>query len=230
MVMTPKRIVDASFPAMLENLFKPVRYKVLHGGRGSGKSWAAARALLIQGVREPLRILCAREVQRSIKESVHQLLGDQIKELGLGAFWQVLDNEMRGRNGAKIAFTGLAAHTTESVKSYEGYDRVWIEEAQTVSKRSWDILTPTIRKPQSEIWLTLNPDLLTGETYARFVVAPPPDSWVCQINYLDNPWFPEVLDKERAHCAGDPAAGGVPEYLAGGAAAHGGRGLLRGSD
>jgi len=200
MVMTPKRVVDASFPAMLENLFKPVRYKVLHGGRGSGKSWAAARALLIQGVREPLRILCAREVQRSIKESVHQLLGDQIKELGLGAFWQVLDNEMRGRNGAKIAFTGLAAHTTESVKSYEGYDRVWIEEAQTVSKRSWDILTPTIRKPKSEIWLTLNPDLLTGETYARFVTAPPPDSWVCQINYLDNPWFPEVLDKERAHC------------------------------
>lgn len=172
----------------------------MHGGRGGAKSWAAARALLIQGGQAPLRILCAREVQKSIKESVHTLLSDQIQEMGLGGFYQILDTEIRGANGTKFIFAGLASHTTESVKSYEGVDRVWVEEAQTVSKRSWDILTPTIRKPGSEIWLTLNPYLITDETYSRFVVAPPPDAWVCKINYADNPWFPEVLEAERAHC------------------------------
>lgn len=192
--------VTAAFPEALQPLFAPRRYKVLFGGRGSGKSWAAARALLIQGTQQPLRILCGREVQRSIKESVHQLLSDQIQALKLGGFYQVLDSEIRGRNGSKVSFAGLASHTTESVKSFEGYDRVWVEEAQTVSKRSWDILTPTIRKPESEIWLTLNPDLMTGETYVRFVANPPPDTWVRQVNYHDNPWFPEVLEKERAHC------------------------------
>ena len=147
-----------------------------------------------------MRILCAREVQKSIKESVHTLLSDQIQEMGLGGFYQILDTEIRGANGTKFIFAGLASHTTESVKSYEGVDRVWVEEAQTVSKRSWDILTPTIRKPGSEIWLTLNPYLITDETYSRFVVAPPPDAWVCKINYADNPWFPSVLEAERAHC------------------------------
>jgi phage terminase large subunit len=191
---------EAPFPEKLEKIFEPMRYKVMTGGRGGAKSWAAARALLIQGGERPLRVLCAREVQKSIKESVHTLLSDQIQELGLGDFYQVLDTEIRGVNGTKFIFAGLASHTTESVKSYEGVDRVWVEEAQTVSKRSWDILTPTIRKPGSEIWLTLNPYLITDETYSRFVLSPPPDAWVCKINYDDNPWFPDVLEAERAHC------------------------------
>ncbi|MCK7581173.1 MAG: phage terminase large subunit [Chromatiales bacterium] len=139
-------------------------------------------------------------MQKSIKESVHQLLDDQIQALGLGPFFRVLQTEIRGANGSKFAFSGLASHTVESIKSYEGYDLVWVEEAQTVSKRSWDILTPTIRKPDSEIWMTLNPYLSTDETYRRFVANPPPDAWVRQINYLDNPWFPDVLEAERAHC------------------------------
>jgi len=195
-------LVQAPFPEKMQGLFEPHRYKVMHGGRGSGKSWAAARALLITAAQTPggLRVLCGREVQRSIKESVHQLLNDQIQALGLGGFYRVLDTEIRGRNGTKFSFAGLASHTTESVKSYEGYDRVWVEEGQTVSKRSWDILTPTIRKPQSEIWITMNPDLITGETYVRFVVQPPPGSWVQQVNYHDNPWFSDVLEAERAHC------------------------------
>jgi len=199
---TTQATVRANFSDKLAGLFEPHRYKVMFGGRGSGKSWAAARALLIQAARAPegLRVLCGREVQRSIKESVHQLLSDQIQTLELGGFYRVLDTEIRGLNGAKFAFTGMASHTTESVKSYEGYDVVWIEEAQTVSKRSWDILTPTIRKPGSEIWITMNPDLISGETYVRFVVNPPPDSWVMQVNYHDNPWFSDVLEAERAHC------------------------------
>lgn len=192
-------MVKAEFPAKLRFLFAPARYKVAHGGRGSGKSWGFARALLIQGAAEPLRILCTREVQKSIKDSVHKLLSDQIQALGLGGFYQVLENEIRGKNGTEITFAGLATHTIESIKSYEGVDRVWIEEGQVVRKRSWDVLIPTIRKPGSEIWVTYNPELETDETHQRFAINPPPDAVVAQVNYSDNPWFPAELESERQH-------------------------------
>lgn len=188
------------FPKKTQFLFKPYRYKVAHGGRGSGKSWAFARALLLLAAKKPLRILCAREVQKSIKDSVHKLLSDQIQAMGLGGFFDVLETVIRGRNGSEFAFAGLASHTVESIKSFEGCDIVWVEESQTVSKRSWDVLIPTIRKPDSEIWVTFNPDMDTDETYQRFVVNPPPDSFVVQMNYSDNPWFPSVLEQERLHC------------------------------
>lgn len=191
----------ADFPAKLEFLFQPARYKVAHGGRGSGKSWGFARALLLQAASEPLRILCTREVQKSIKDSVHKLLSDQIQALGLGWFYTVLESEIRGKNGSEFTFAGLASHTIESIKSYEGVDRVWIEEGQVVRKRSWDVLIPTIRKPGSEIWLTYNPELETDETHQRFSVNPPPDAVVVQVNYSDNPWFPAELESERAHSA-----------------------------
>jgi len=139
--------VNATFPDKLQFLFDPYRYKVSYGGRGSGKSWSYARALLIQAANKPLRVLCAREIQRSIKQSVHTLLNDQIQSLGLGAFYEVLEAEIRGLNGSTFSFTGLATNTVESIKSFEGCDIVWVEEAQTVSKKSWDILIPTIRKP-----------------------------------------------------------------------------------
>ena len=191
--------MKAEFPEKLRFLFQPARYKVAHGGRGSGKSWGFARALLIQGAAKPLRILCTREVQKSIKDSVHKLLSDQIQSLGLGMFYEVLENEIRGKNGTEITFAGLASHTIESIKSYEGVDIVWIEEGQVVRKRSWDVLIPTIRKPGSEIWLTYNPELETDETHQRFCVAPPPDAVVVQVNYSDNPWFPKELESERQH-------------------------------
>lgn len=191
---------EIKFPPKFCGIFDSYRYKVFHGGRGSGKSWSVARALLVQGAQQPLRVLCAREVQKSIKQSVHTLLVDQIQELELGYFYKVTENEIRGMNGTLFSFTGLATHTVESVKSYEGMDRVWCEESQSISKKSWDILIPTIRKPGSEIWVTFNPDLDTDDTYLRFVTNPPPDSLVVPINWDDNPWFPEVLDKERIHC------------------------------
>lgn len=193
------QIETKKFPSKLEFLFKPYRYKVAYGGRGSGKSWGFARALLIEAAKKPLRILCAREIQRSIKQSVHQLLNDQIQAMGYGAFYEVLESEIRGVNGSQINFTGLANNTVESIKSFEGVDVCWVEEAQTVSKRSWDILIPTIRKPESEIWITFNPDLDTDNTYQRFVVNPPEDSVVEKVNYQDNPWFPDVLEQERKH-------------------------------
>lgn len=194
--------MTAQFPDKLQFLFVPKRYKVAWGGRGSGKSWAFARALLIQGAQQQLRVLCAREVQKSIKQSVHALLTDQIQALGLGWFYEVLETEIRGRNGTEFSFTGLAQHTVESVKSFEGADRVWVEEAQTVSKRSWDILIPTIRKPGSEIWVGFNPDLPTDDTYKRFVVEAKddPDTICVQINWSDNPWFPDELERERQKC------------------------------
>ena len=158
-----------------------------------------ARALLIQAANKPLRVLCAREIQKSIKQSVHTLLNDQIQLLGLGAFYEVLEAEIRGINGSSFSFTGLATNTVESIKSFEGCDVVFVEEAQTVSKKSWDILIPTIRKPNSEIWVSFNPALDTDDTYTRFVVNPPENAKVVKVNYTDNPWFPEVLEIERQH-------------------------------
>jgi phage terminase large subunit len=158
-----------------------------------------ARALLLQASNKPLRILCAREVQRSIKQSVHTLLNDQIQALGLGPLYEVLETEIRSRSGSSFSFTGLATNTVESIKSFEGCDIVWVEEAQTVSKKSWDILIPTIRKPNSEIWVSFNPNIDTDDTYTRFVVNPPENAKVVKINWQDNPWFPQVLEDERQH-------------------------------
>lgn len=192
--------VPVKLPPKVEFLFKPMRYKVLYGGRGSAKSHSVAKALLMLGVEYRLRILCAREVQKSIKDSVHKLLKDQIGELQLGHEYQVLDTEIRGRNGTEFLFTGLADHTAETIKSFEGVDIVWVEEARAVTKNSWDILIPTIRKDDSEIWITFNPELDTDETYVRFVVNPPPNCHVEFMNHMDNPWFPKVLEDERQHC------------------------------
>lgn len=197
--------MKAQFPAWAEGLFQPKRYKVLHGGRGSGKSWAVARALLIQGAQRQLRVLCTREVQKSIKDSVHRLLSDQIQAMGLGHLYEVLETEIRGPDGTLFVFAGLASHTVESIKSYEGVDMVWVEEAQVVSKRSWDVLIPTIRKAGSEVWITFNPLLETDETYQRFVASPPVNSWVQQVNWVHNPWFsPELEDERQSAKARDP--------------------------
>lgn len=194
-------MIDAQFPAALAHLFDTdLRYKGAMGGRGSGKSWGFARALLIQGAEKPLRIGCFREVQKSIKDSVHKLLGDQIQALGLSGFYEVLETAIRGKNGTEFLFAGLSSHTVDSIKSYEGLDRAWCEEAHAISKRSWDVLIPTIRKPGSEIWLSFNPELETDETYQRFIVNPPPRCKVVLMNYHDNPWFSEELEAERLHC------------------------------
>lgn len=192
--------MQIKFPEKLEFLLtKKCRYKGAKGGRGSAKSWSFARALLILGSASKLRILCTREVQKSIKQSVHKLLKDQIESLGLASFYQVLENEIRGLNGTEFSFSGLSDQTVDSIKSFEGVDIVWVEEAQSVSKRSWKTLIPTIRKASSEIWLSFNPELETDETYDRFVTNAPEDCIIVDMNYTDNPWFPAVLEQERLH-------------------------------
>lgn len=186
-------------PEKLNFLFEPARYKILLGGRGSGKSWGVARALLITGAQEPRRILCTREVQKSIQQSVHQLLKDQIEAMGLSEFYEVLQTTIRGLNGTEFFFAGLSDLTVDSIKSFEGVDVVWCEEAQTISERSWSVLIPTIRKERSEVWVTYNPELETDPTHVRFVINTPPDCKVVTMNWVDNPWFPATLDMERQH-------------------------------
>ncbi len=186
------------FPEKLAFLFEPHRYKVAHGGRGGAKSWGYARGLVVQAWQDKLRILCTREVQNSIRDSVHKLLSDQIQAMGLGAFFDVTQQSITGRNGSEFVFAGLSNLTAESIKSYEGVDRCWVEEAHKVRQRSWDILIPTIRKEGSEIWVTMNPELDTDDSYVRFVLSPPQAAKVMEINWRDNPWFPKVLEDERA--------------------------------
>jgi phage terminase large subunit len=196
-VLTAEGKLKADIPAWSVGIFKPARYKVAYGGRGSSKSWTFARALLMRAASKPTRVLCTREVQLSIRDSVHRLLSDQIESLGIGGAFEVTRDEIRHSNGSMFVFSGLAQHTVESIKSFEGIDVVWCEEAQNISKRSWDVLLPTIRKAGSEVWLTLNPHLETDETYQRFVANPPPNSWLARVNWRDNPWFSDVLDNER---------------------------------
>jgi phage terminase large subunit len=190
----------AEYPEKLQFLFVPHRYKVAYGGRGSGKSWSFARALLQQGVAKKLRILCTREVQNSIKDSVHKLLSDSIEAMGYERHYTVQETVIRGANGTEFLFSGLSKQTATSIKSYEGVDIAWLEEAQAITKRSYDILIPTIRKEGSEIWVSFNPELESDETYKRFVTHPPPDCASAFMNYHDNPWFSDVLEQERVHC------------------------------
>lgn len=180
--------VKARFPKKLQFLFKPKRFKVAKGGRAGGKSWNFARALLVLGSQRKLRILCARETQKSIAESVHHLLKEQIATLGLDEFYQVQETSIKGRNGTEFIFSGIRQQNVATLKSLEDVDICWVEEAQVVTKRSWETLIPTIRKEDSEIWLSFNPELETDETYQRFVIRPPSRELceVVTINYDDN--------------------------------------------
>lgn len=204
--MEPRK-VKAEFPEKLAPLFEPHPYKTLYGGRDGCKSWSIARALLIIGANPSIlwpgrmdgpRILCGRETMDSIRESVHQLLTDQIVNLGLEDFYTPLQSEIRGKNGTEFVFAGLRKQTVSSIKSYEAIDIFWGEEASTVSRRSLTILLPTIRKPGSEIWWSLNPDLETDAVYQDFVIDPPKGSFLCKISYHDNNWLSEESKQKIA--------------------------------
>jgi len=190
--------VQVEIPDAFSELFIPARYKAFYGGRGSGKSHSFATALLIEGGKKPLRILCAREVQLSIKDSVKQLLDDKIRALGAGDFYESLQNEIRGKNGTQFLFAGLGKMTTDQIKSMEGIDRVWVEEAQTISATSLEILIPTIRKAGSELWFSWNPRHASDPVDQRFRGDVTPEgSIIRKVNYDANPFFPKELDAER---------------------------------
>lgn len=183
-------------PDAFESLFQPKRYKVFYGGRGGAKSHNIARYLLVEGMRSPLRFLCARELQGSITDSVHKLLSDIIYEHDLGCFYDVQKAVIKGKNGTEFFFKGLKHNATE-IKSMEGVDKVWVEEAEKVSSNSWEVLIPTIRKEGSEIIISFNPKHPTDPTYTNFVAGATSDMLVRKVSWRDNPFFPKTLDDER---------------------------------
>ena len=180
------------FPKKLKFLFEPHPFKVIYGGRGGLKSMNMAGALVTMAASRKLRVLCTRETQTSIRESVHRQLADEIERLGLSSLYTVQQYNITSRCGSEFIFAGLK-HNTEAIKSIKGVNICWVEEAQTVSKESWEMLLPTIREPDSEIWVSFNPVLETDDTYRRWVINPPPGAVVVKTTYRDNPWFPENL-------------------------------------
>ncbi|MXV44344.1 PBSX family phage terminase large subunit [Saccharibacter sp. 17.LH.SD] len=187
-------------PEKFGDFDQPYRYRLWHGGRGGGKSWAVARALLTLTLTRPLRVLCCREYQNSIADSVHKLLADQISELGLAPWFTILENSIRAYNGSEFLFKGLARNI-QSIKSTEGIDIAWVEEAQTLSQDSIELLLPTIRKEGSEVWFSWNP-LEEGAPIEKLreSLLHNPRAFINQINWSDNPWFPATLNDERLRC------------------------------
>jgi phage terminase large subunit len=183
-------------------LLNPARYKAAYGGRGSGKSHAFAELLIEAHIMDQTsRSVCVREVQKSLAQSVKRLLELKIEQMNAGAYFEVQEAVIKSKKGdGLIIFQGMQNHTADSIKSLEGYDRAWVEEAQSLSQRSLDLLRPTIRKPGSELWFTWNPSqasdpvdaLLRGE-------KPPPDAAVLEVNFDGNPWFPDVLRQEMEY-------------------------------
>ena len=180
------------------DLYEPHRYKVYWGGRDAAKSWAFGDALLTLGATRPTRILCAREIQKSIKDSVHSLLQNRIQALGLESFYKVLNTEIRGINGTEFIYAGLWQNI-QNIKSIDSVDIVWVEEANKVSDNSWRTLIPSIRKPGSEIWVSFNPELKTDPAYQRFVLNPPPNALVKKVSFRDNPWLSKESRDEMEH-------------------------------
>lgn len=188
--------MQIDIPLAFEGLFQPKRNKVFYGGRGGAKSHAFGRALCVKGMQSPLRIVCAREFQKSIKDSVHKLLSDIIRANPIMAgFYQVLESTIRGKNGTEFIFIGLK-HNITGIKSLEGADIAWCEEAENISAKSWETLIPTMRKPGSEIWVSFNTKNIADPTYQRFVVNGGEDTLCVKVSWRDNPFFPEVLKKE----------------------------------
>ena len=193
--------MNLKLPKYAKMLWKKCRYKVLYGGRGSAKSWTIAIVLIIMSAQFKLRILCTRELQASIKDSVHKLLSDQIYRLGMGHLFEIGESFIRcPSTGSEFIFKGLRHNVTE-IKSLEGIDIVWIEEGQSTSAKSWETIIPTIRKDGSEIWVSYNPDDEKDPTHQMFVMRPMDVSHasVVRVSWRDNPWFPAVLEVERKY-------------------------------
>jgi len=189
--------MNIQLPDWAESFWEPSRYKAFYGGRGSSKSHSAAAALCIQSAGRPLRNLCGREIQKSIKDSSKRLIEDKIHALGMSYMATITETEIRFNNGSLFLFAGVRTNP-DSIKSMEGIDRFWGEEASRFSKRSLELIVPTIRKPDSEIWFTWNPESPDDPVDAMFrgPDGPPPSSIVRQVNWSDNPWFPDVLRQE----------------------------------
>jgi phage terminase large subunit len=191
--------LEIQTPRVFLPLLEPARYKGAWGGRGSGKSHFFAEALVERALMQPgLRAVCIREVQKSLEQSVKRLIEDKITALGVGHMFEALKSEIRTPGDGIIIFAGMQNHTAASIKSLEGYDIAWVEEAQSLSAYSLKLLRPTIRKPGSELWFTWNPES-ADDPVDQLLRGPKPiaGSVVVQANWRDNPWFPAELDADR---------------------------------
>ena len=175
------------------------RYTVCYGGRGSSKSWTIADMLLVSGMETKLRILCCREIQKSIKDSIHRLLSDKIVSNGFDGFYKVTNESIEGLNGTNFLFKGLYQNI-DNIKSTEGVDICHVEESQSISRRSIDVLIPTIRKDKSRIIFTMNPTTKDDVVYTDYILPDRDDTLKIQMNYYDNPFFPDVLRQEMMWC------------------------------
>lgn len=178
-------------------LLQPSRYKGAHGGRGSGKSHFFGEMLIERQIMEKTDAVCVREIQKSLDQSVKKLLEGKIASMNAGAYFDVQDSRIKAVNGSLTIFQGMQNHTADSIKSLEGYDVAWVEEAQSLSQRSLDLLRPTLRKKGSELWFSWNPNKPTDPVDVLLRCAePPPGSTVVEVNYRDNPWLPDELKTE----------------------------------
>jgi len=197
--------INVEVPRKLKPLLYPKRYKGAYGGRGGAKSHFFAEQVVLRAYMRPSRIVCIREVQNSIKDSVKQLLIDKIEKFGLSQWFEVLESEIKCPNGSIIVFKGMQSYNASNIKSLEGYDIAWVEEAQTLSQHSLDLLRPTIRKENkqtgevSELWFSWNPRYKTDAVDMFFRKSPPADAISVLVNWYDNPWFPSVLKREMLH-------------------------------
>jgi phage terminase large subunit len=198
--------IDA--PSVFKPLDQPSRYKGMHGGRGSGKSWHAATMLVLRCLKEPgIRVVCAREIQKTLAESAKRLIEDRIASLGVGHMFNVQHDKVITPGNGSISFWGLADKNAQSIKSLEGVKVCWIEESQTLSKRSLDLLRPTIRAEGSEIWATWNPTRKSDAIDQFLRQNKPENAIVVEANWRDNPFFPGVLNEERQlYLSTDPGA------------------------
>lgn len=191
--------MNIKLPGWSKPFVTPMRYKIAYGGRGGSKSWTFAALALIKGAAQKLTVVCAREHLNSLDGSVYQLLCDLIRSHNLLGFYTIKASTIEGINGTVFKFKGLEKNVYD-IKSFEGADICWIEEAVTITAAVWDILIPTIRKNGSEIWISFNPDLDTDATYRRFVLTPPTNSVVIKVGYEDNPYFNDIMKQEMEDC------------------------------
>ncbi|MBJ9593705.1 PBSX family phage terminase large subunit [Burkholderia seminalis] len=193
-------VLEIKTPRVFAPLLAPARYKGAHGGRGSGKSHFFGELWLEENVSDKFDFVCLRETLKSLEFSVKKLLEAKIEAFNAGDYFEVQDRRILSRHGGVTIFEGMQNHTADSIKSLEGFDRAWFEEAQNASEKSLTLLRPTIRKPGSQLWFGWNPGkptdpidiLLRGD-------QPPPDSIVVEANFMDNPWLPRELHEEMEY-------------------------------
>ena len=197
--------LQAHLPRWAEPLKRPARYKVLHGGRGSGKTWTVAMLLALRAAQEPIRVACVREHQKSLIESAKLTIEQSIVRMGLSVCFDIQRDVIRGHNGSHFFFRGMSTSTEEAIRGWEAVDMVWVEEAQRMSQRSREILYPTIRKPGSELWFTFNPRYRSDPVWRDFCTAGArlDEATIINVNYDRNPWFPAELEAERLICKRD---------------------------